>query len=145
MLLAIFMKNITPLQENHNKLELKIKEAINWHKTRVFMVVVLVTAIISERSVSLRKLAKHINPNYERDTNYRRVTRFFQFFEFNRVLFAKLLSIFLPKNKKWTLIMDRTNWKFGKVHINFLVLSVKHKGIAIPLLYNVFGLLLTSL
>jgi len=51
-------------------------------------------------------------------------------------MFAKILSSFLPK-EKWILIMDRTNWKFGKVDINFLVLSVAYKGIAIPILWYI--------
>lgn len=31
--------------------------------------------------------------------------------------------------------MDRTNWKFFKVNINFLVLGVAYKGMAIPLFW----------
>jgi len=31
--------------------------------------------------------------------------------------------------------MDRTNWKFGKANINFLVLGIAHKGMAIPLFW----------
>jgi len=33
----------------------------------------------------------------------------------------------------WILCMDRTNWKFGKLHINILYLAVSYNGIAIPL------------
>ena len=47
---------------------------------------------------------------------------------------AKLLSSFLPK-EKWVLSMDRTNWKFGKVHINILMLSVAYKGMAVPIVW----------
>lgn len=32
--------------------------------------------------------------------------------------------------------MDRTNWKFGKLHINILVLSINYKGIGIPILWS---------
>jgi len=31
--------------------------------------------------------------------------------------------------------MDRTNWKFGKTNINFLVLAIAYKGMAIPLFW----------
>jgi len=41
----------------------------------------------------------------------------------------------LPKGEKWILTMDRTNWKFGKANINFLVLGVAYKGMAIPLFW----------
>jgi len=32
--------------------------------------------------------------------------------------------------------MDRTNWKFGVVHINILMLSVVYKGVALPLMWT---------
>ncbi len=32
--------------------------------------------------------------------------------------------------------MDRTNWKFGKLDINILVLSICHNGIAIPIMWD---------
>ena len=130
------MKKQSKLQKHSSKLELKIKEATNWRKTRVALIVSLIIAIIEQRSVGLKKLAISIESEYSTEARYRRITRFFQHFVFDRVLFAKLLSIFLPK-KRWILAMDRTNWKFGKVHINFLVLSVAYKGIAIPLLWYV--------
>jgi len=123
------------IQENINILSEKIKELSSWNKARVFVLVGLMVAIIEKRSVNLKKLATFINPKYSLKTNYRRITRFFQKFKFEEKVFAKILSSFLP-DEKWILIMDRTNWKFGRVDINFLVLSVAYKGIAIPLLWN---------
>jgi hypothetical protein len=32
--------------------------------------------------------------------------------------------------------MDRTNWKFGKTHINFLVLGIVYRGMAVPILWT---------
>jgi len=129
------MKKVNKVEENRIKLELKIKEVTGWHKARVHVIVALIMAIIQERSVNLKRLASYLNSKLEDKANYRRVTRFFQKFEFDRRMFTKLLASFLPKNEKWTLIMDRTNWKFGKTHINILVLAVKYKGIAVPILW----------
>jgi len=129
------MKTIHRIEENRTKLELKIKEITGWHKARVYVIVALIMAIIQERSVNLKRLANYINSKLEHKAKYRRVTRFFQKFEFDRKMFIRLLTSFLPKDKRWILIMDRTNWKFGKIHINILVLSVKYKGIAIPILW----------
>ena len=39
--------------------------------------------------------------------------------------------------EKCVLIMDRTNWKWGKRHINILMLSVEHFGMSIPLFWTV--------
>ena len=39
------------------------------------------------------------------------------------------------KDLPWTLTMDRTNWKFGKLNINILVLGIAYKGSAFPLIW----------
>jgi len=33
--------------------------------------------------------------------------------------------------------MDRTNWKWGKTHVNILMLSIAYKGISIPIVWSV--------
>ena len=35
---------------------------------------------------------------------------------------------------RWTLVMDRTNWHYGKIERNYLVLAIVYHGVAIPLL-----------
>jgi Transposase DDE domain len=37
----------------------------------------------------------------------------------------------------WHLAIDRTNWKFGKTHVNILVVAVIWKGVGIPLIWKV--------
>jgi hypothetical protein len=46
-----------------------------------------------------------------------------------RVNLKKLAPLINPKRE------NRTNWKFGKANINFLVLGVAYKGMAIPLFW----------
>jgi len=94
----------------------------------------LIIAIIKLGRVNLKKLAPLINPKRSDRTNYRRLNKFFEKFSFDKKTRAKLLSSFLPK-EQWILTMDRTNWKFGKANINFLVLGVAYKGMAIPLFW----------
>jgi len=42
----------------------------------------------------------------------------------------------LPRNIKFWLAIDRTNWKFGKTNINILMIVMIYKGIAIPLCWK---------
>ena len=37
--------------------------------------------------------------------------------------------------KPWHLALDRTNWKFGRCHINILMLAIIHQKICIPLFW----------
>ncbi len=123
------------LQKNSSKIELRIKEQTGWNKARVFIIVGLIISIIRAGSVSLKKVSRKINPKQNIEVNYRRLNRFFQKFEFDKKIMAKLLSSFLA-SEKWIVSMDRTNWKFGKVHINVLMLAVAYKGMAIPILWT---------
>jgi len=124
----------TKLQKNNSILEEKIKEKTGWNRARIFVIVGLVVSIIKLERVNLKKIAKVLNPENSIEVNYRRLSRFFQKFRFDKNTMAKLMSSFLPKGKL-ILSMDRTNWKFGKVHINILMLSVAYKGMAIPVVW----------
>jgi hypothetical protein len=122
------------LQKQCSELELRIKENTGWNKARVFVITGLVVSIISLGRVNLKKIATKLNPKNSKEVNYRRISRFFQYFRFDKRTMAKLLASFLPKGQ-WVLSMDRTNWKFGKVHINILMLSVAYKGMAVPIVW----------
>lgn len=124
----------TKLQKNNSILEEKIKERTGWNRARIFVIVGLVVSIIKLERVNLKKIAKVLNPENSKEVNYRRLSRFFQKFRFDKTTMAKLMSSFLPEGKL-ILSMDRTNWKFGKVHINILMLSVVYKGMAIPIVW----------
>ena len=124
----------TKLQSKCNELELRIKENTRWNKARVFVITGLVVSIITLGRVNLKKIATKLNPKENKEVNYRRLSRFFQYFQFDKNVMAQLMSSFLP-NDQWVLSMDRTNWKFGKVHINILMLSVAYKGMAIPIVW----------
>ncbi|WP_341754556.1 transposase [Candidatus Tisiphia endosymbiont of Dioctria rufipes] len=53
---------------------------------------------------------------------------------------AKLLvALARIESEKWLLALDRTNWKFGKLDINILVLSICHNGIAIPIMWDMLA------
>jgi hypothetical protein len=128
------MKKRTKLQENCSKIEQKIKESTGWNKSRVYIIVGLIVTIIRMGRVNLKKVATKINPQESKEVNYRRLSRFFQHFRFEKRAMARLMSSFLDEGK-WVLTMDRTNWKFGRVHINILMLAVAHKGMAIPIIW----------
>lgn len=125
----------TKLQKHHSILAAKLKEQTGWNRARIFVIVGLVIAVVKLERVNLKKIAKLLNPHQTKEVNYRRLHRFFQQFRFKKRTMAKLMAGFLPREEKWILSMDRTNWKFGKVHINILMLSVAYKGMAVPIVW----------
>lgn len=86
--------------------------------------------------VNLSTIAKSINRKASYQSCYRRLQRLI-----NRLpisfshLWAMSQGLFKMPDQV-ILSMDRTNWKFGKIHINFLVVAVVYKGVAIPLIWR---------
>lgn len=111
-------------------------EYYKWDSRRLSFLANTISAIIRSRSVNLQKVAESIEGKAKVASNYRRLQRLFKLQEFDYKITAKLLSSLLPKDEKWILTMDRTNWKLGQSNINLLVLGVAYKGMAIPLLWD---------
>ena len=62
----------------------------------------------------------------ERDSNLRRVQRLLAGYALNLVLISKVIFALLPVKTGLVLCLDRTNWKFGEVNINILMLEDTH-------------------
>jgi hypothetical protein len=95
----------------------------------------LVQAISSVRSVNLVKVAAGMHSKSLPDSSYRRIQRFIHDIRLDPKLLAPYLLRLAGIKAPYTLIMDRTNWEFGKAKINFLMLSVLGNGWSIPILW----------
>lgn len=98
----------------------------------------ILVALITVRTVNLVELAQAMITGAAFDARYKRIRRFLK--EFNAFSFETLskfiAQFFLPKDSKWQLSMDRTNWQWGKVDINILMVSVVCGSVAIPLIWK---------
>ena len=66
---------------------------------------------------------------------YKRLQRFLRGFTPDLDQCAQVIAQLFCPSGRWVLCMDRTNWNFDAFKINFLVLSVAHEGVGIPLLW----------
>lgn len=87
-------------------------------------------ALLKVRTVNLAQIATALNGHAKLESNSRRVKRFLNV-DFAQELIARFVLGFVT-DQKLVLTMDRTHWKFGIVHINFLVIGIAHNGIALP-------------
>ncbi len=111
------------------------------NKARLDCLVGLIIAVIQSRTVSLAHLSTFFPSKAKTSSRQRRIHRFINEVRIDFNLVAHfIMGLFDFKNKSIYLTLDRTNWKWGKKDINFLVLGVVHKGAAIP----VFWMLLTQ-
>lgn len=89
-----------------------------------------IVALLKVRSVNLAQIATALNGFAKLESNARRVKRFLNV-DFAQEMIARFVLSFVTDDKI-VLTMDRTNWQFGAVHINFLVIGIAHRGIALP-------------
>ena len=95
-----------------------------------------ICALCKVQTVNYERLALGFDTTVEKDSNLRRIQRFFASYILDHDLIARLIFKLLPKQNKYELTMDRTNWKFGQSNINILVIGIVHQGVAFPLLFK---------
>ncbi len=115
-----------------NELSEMLNQHFNWHKAKMDCFVGILLSLLKSRSVNLTQLAVGFSSKATIESRYRRIQRFIHgHIEIDKfAIFIMLLFSFTEND--YYLTIDRTNWKYGKKHINILMLAVVHKGAAIP-------------
>lgn len=118
-----------------HELSARLNDYFAWDKRRMDCCMQLMLGMLMFRTVNLRKLSQF--GNGVASHYYRRLQRFFSQVHFNYEVVAKLLFTLCGFSQgKHYLILDRTNWQWGKAHINILMLSMSYKGFSIPILWT---------
>lgn len=118
-----------------NSLAKEPKGVFGWRQARIVLLAQFMIALIKVRSSNLTLVAQVFSGTSLAESNYKRLQRFLRGFTLDYDQCAKVLAQWFCPNEPWVLCLDRTNWEFGVLKINFLVLAVAHKGIAIPLFW----------
>lgn len=96
----------------------------------------IILAIIKVRTVNFAEIAVAFPGKVKKESKYKRIQRFFRFFPLDLGMVARLVVELIDiKNDFWILTMDRTNWKFGVININILMIGIAFKGIAFPIVW----------
>jgi hypothetical protein len=130
----------TPPKDPTHELKAVLAEHLPWHGARISFLAQFLLALLKVRSVNLAELATGFGGKAKVDSHYKRLQRFFRSFDLDYDGLARLLVRLVPVGDgPWRLTMDRTNWQFGKADINFLVLGIAYRGIALPMFWSVLG------
>ena len=107
---------------------------------RMDLISMLIISIIVFCTVSYSELSKILNPTVRAASNFKRVQRFFRYFNFGFTPYVNFVWSMLERDGnvkgRYVLALDRTNWKYGERNINILMLAVAYKGGAIPLVWK---------
>ena len=120
-----------------SELETTLNHFLDWNKARISFLIQILQALFLVRTVNLTQIAQAFHSDAKEESVYRRIQRFFKNFSFDMSFVAVLACKFFTWGEPCILLLDRTNWKWGKTHINILVLSIEHLGIGIPIFWIV--------
>ena len=97
----------------------------------------LIHGILKMRSVNLATVSTVLVGEAQQSSVYRKYQRFFQKFEFPIEDISRLILSKIPRSKNgYTLCMDRTNWKYGKRHINILTVGILVGKVCVPIVWK---------
>jgi hypothetical protein len=116
-----------------NELTTILNQHFHWNKARMACFVGMLIALMSVTTVNLTQLALTFPSRAQIPSRYRRMQRFFSthWLDYNDVAHF-IMKLFGFTDADFYLSLDRTNWKWGCVNINLLVLAVVYRGAAIP-------------
>ncbi len=116
-------------------LQTLLKQHLNWHATRLDFAARFILALIHTKTGNLVDISLDLNAEAKSESSYRRIQRFFKDFTIDKLTIARLMLLLLPTRGAFVVVMDRTNWRFGKLDINILILAIAHNGIAFPIVW----------
>jgi hypothetical protein len=93
-------------------------------------------ALLTGRKISLHQVT-HLMPGEQNpEANRQQLRRCLDHATLTPEVWSKAIAALLPRDK-WTLALDRTEWKRGDTTTNLLVLAVVVHGCSVPLLWTV--------
>jgi hypothetical protein len=108
---------------------------LKWQVARISFLALFLLALIKVKTVNLSELALGFGGKALKESNYKRLQRFFQGFELNYPEIAQIVVGWMDIPQPWVLSLDRTTWEFGDHCYNILTLGLVHEGVAIPILW----------
>jgi len=121
--------------EDVSSLAKELKAHLPWHQARVIFLAQFILGLMRGRSCNLYRVAEEFQSKAQAESSYRRIKRFFAGYTYCYEQLGMLILHWLNLSS-YTLCMDRTNWKFGCKHINYLVVSIAWQGASIPIVWT---------
>ncbi len=120
----------------YSALKQALKPHLAWHGARLSVLAMFLLALIKVKTINLSELAVGFGGKSLKESNYKRLQRFFRNFELDYSKIAKIVVGWLMKlPQPWLLSLDWTTWELGEHCYNILTVGIVHEGVAIPILW----------
>src|SRR5690606_31120306 len=103
-------------------------------KSRLETLCLLVVGMVNARTVNLGHIACERPGTTLIASTYRRLQRFFQHVRLGQDWTLPLVAQLVGQGRRWTLVLDRTQWSIGKQEVNYLVLAAVTRHFRVPLI-----------
>ena len=125
------------IQPAHNALQQALSERIQATRHTINFLSLFVVALLRTKTSNLTQVALGFASAAKSESSYKRIQRFLKSGEWRSAGIELMMLEMLGLTGKVKLIVDRTEWKFGKSWINILTVSVVCRGVSVPLCWNV--------
>jgi hypothetical protein len=117
-----------------------LKKSLGWNKARCDCFARMLLGLIAVKTVNLQEIATGMSSSANLASRYRRLQRFFALFQIDFVSVSRwIFFLFFSNTKKYYVIIDRTDWCWGKKKINIFMLSIAYEGLAIPICWQLLN------
>ena len=98
---------------------------LGWNKARMICFVRMLLGLFAVRSINLTEIALAMDGKAKASSRYRRLQRFFSLFRIDFIQIARwIFQLYVEPEDKFYLVIDRTNWFWGKQKINVFMLGI---------------------
>lgn len=124
------------MKDTEKALKVELSKHFTGQGQRLVMMSKLILAVLQMCTVNYARLALVINRLVQLGSNFKRIQRFMKQYRFCQRSYVRFAWAHYGNKGHWiALTMDRTNWKFGRVNINILMIGISWRGTAIPLVW----------
>ncbi|AFM03208.1 transposase family protein [Bernardetia litoralis DSM 6794] len=102
------------------------------HLSRKKFLAMYILALINSRNVQFCETANHLNPEVKNKSNETRIQDFYRKAELNFDQIALLFFCIFPSSQKLDIVIDRTEWDFGKYQCNILMVVLSNRTLTLP-------------
>jgi hypothetical protein len=129
-------RRMRSLQSTITALESFLRPHVGLSKSRLETLCLLLVGMISARTVNLGHIACEREGTAQIASTYRRLQRFFQHVRLGPDWALPLVAGLVGADRRWTLVLDRTQWSIGAREVNYLVLAVVTRHFRVPILWT---------
>ena len=119
-----------------NRLRDTLKPLLGWHGARLSFLALFLIALLRVKTINLAELATGFRHDAKISSNYKRLQRFFREFKLDYAQIARVIVTLREIPQPWVLSVDRTEWSFGKIRLNILMLVIVHEGVGYPVVWD---------